>query len=248
VTLGILTLCLSILSRSSVNTPFGNTKVVLPSLVQTQSPTVTAPAQPDSPLVILSPRIISWNGQYLEVALDIINVSSKPIRAYAIKQRMEGEEGRLGVAVFTSFDLTNLSMLQPNQLSTTFDTYQASSGKEDHVVFFVDYVEFSDGTKWGLDSANFAERSAGQRAGAYILSKRLLKILNASDAVDVIKAIETGTANIEPPANRSDEWKEGFRGGCRSVASHLRRAQKSGSSGQVERELRKFAKRFPRAN
>jgi hypothetical protein len=199
-------------------------------------------------LVISSPRIISWDGQNLEVALDLINVSSKPIRAYAIKQRMEGEEGRLGVVMFTSSDLTNRLALQPNQSTTTFDVYQASSARQEHVIFFVDYVEFSDGTKWGLDSANFAERSAGQRAGAYILSKRLLKILNAANAAYVMRAIETGAASIEPPANRSDDWKQGFRDGCNSVASHLKRAQKSGSLSQVERELRKFAKRFERAN
>jgi hypothetical protein len=246
--LGILTLCLSILSRSTVNTPLLNTNAMIPSPLQTESPRVTAPAQPDSPLVILSPRIISWDGQYLEVALDLINVSSKSIRAYAIKQGLEGEEGRRGVATFTSFELTNLPALLPNQSTTTFDVYQTGAAKPENVMFFVDYVEFSDGTKWGLDSANFAERSAGQRACAYILSKRLLKILNVSDAADVMKAIEAGTANIEPPANRSDEWREGFRGGCKSVASQLRRAQNSGRLSQVESELRKFAKRFPRAN
>jgi hypothetical protein len=44
--LGILTLCLSILSRSTVNTPLLNTNAMIPSPLQTESPRVTAPAQP----------------------------------------------------------------------------------------------------------------------------------------------------------------------------------------------------------
>lgn len=245
--LGVLTLCLSILSRNSVNTPLASTGVPISLPVQTQSPSVTTQTQPGAPLV-MSVRIISWDGQNLEVGIDLVNVSSKPIRAYAIKQGLEGEETHSGQVMFTSLDLTNSSPVLPNQLTTNFDVYQASSAKEQQVIFFIDYVEFSDGTRWGLDSANFAERSAGQRAAAHILSKRLLKILNAGNAVDVMEAIEMGAARIEPPTNRSDDWKEGFRGGCNSVASHLKRAQKSGSLSQVESELKKFAKRFERAS
>ena len=242
--LGVLTLCLSILSRSSVSKPLASTKVAMPSPVQTQSPSVTAQTQPGAPLVISSPRIISWDGQNLEVAIDLVNVSIKPIRAYAIKQGLEGEKTRSGQVMFTSLDLTNSSALQPNQLTTNFDVYQASSGKEDHVIFFVDYVEFSDGTRWGLDSANVADRSAGQRAAAYILSKRLLKILNAGNPADVMTAIQRGATNIEPPSGRSTEWKEGFRLACKSIERHLKRAQMRGGLNQIDQELRQFGQRF----
>lgn len=242
--LGVLTLCLSILSRSSVNTPMASKKPVIPSPVQPQRPTVTAQTQPGAPLVISSPRIVSWDGQEVEVAMDLVNVSSKPIRAYAIKQGLEGEETHSGQVMFTSLDLTNSSTLKPNQLTTNFDVYQISSAKEDHVIFFVDYVEFSDGTKWGLDSANFAEHSAGQRAAAYILTKRLLKILNSGNPADVMTAIEMGATNIEPPSGRSSEFKEGFRVSCKSFERRLKRAQGKGGLNQVDQELRKFGQRF----
>jgi hypothetical protein len=244
--LGVLTLCIHL--RSSVNAPLASTKSAIPAPVQTQSPRVTAAVQLGAPLVISSPRIISWNGQDLEVGLDLINVSGKAIRAYAIKQGIEGVPAQSGVFLFTSLDLTNHAALEPGRSTTTFDVYQATSSNEDHVIFSVDYVEFSDGTRWGPDSANFAERSAGQRAAGYMLSKRLLKILNAGNVADVMRAIETGAASIEPLANRSDDWKEGFRQGYNSITSHLKRAQKNGSLSQVERELRKYAKRFERAD
>lgn len=248
VALGVLTLCLSILSHSNVNTPLASTRAVMPLPVQTQRPTVRTQTQAGAPLVISSPRIVSWDGQNAEVAIDLVNVSSKPIRAYAIKQALEGEETHSGQVMFTGLDLTNSSALKPNQLTTNFDVYQISSDKEEHVIFFVDYVEFSDGTKWGLDSANFAERSAGQRAAAYILTKRLLKILNTGNPVDVVTAIERGATNVEPPSGRSSEWKEGFRMGCKSLEQHLKRAQVKGGLNQIDRELREFGQRFKGAN
>lgn len=242
--LGVLTLCLGILSRNDLNTPSASARLVIPPPDRTQEPTVRAQTQLGAPLVISSLRIISWDGRNLEVAVDLVNVSRKPIRAYAIRQGLEGKETHSGQVMFTSFDLTNKSALQPNQLTTAFDVYRSSSGKEEQVIFLVDYVEFSDGTKWGVDSANFAERSAGQRAAAYILSKTLLKTLNTGNPADLMSAIETGATSIEPPSNRSDSWKEGFRQGCTSVAAHLKRAQKSGGMSQVERELSTFAKRI----
>lgn len=241
--LGVLMLCLGVLSRSSNNEPLTSAKVQNPSPMQAQAPTVTAQAQPGSPLVISAPRILSWNGQNLEIALDLFNVSSKPIRAYAVKQRLERDEHSRTVS-FTSLDLTNRMALATNQSTTDFEVVQVTTAREDQIVFSVDYVEFSDGSKWGADSANLAEHSAGQRAAVHILSKRLLKILNGGTPAGVMSALETGTASIEPPTNRSDDWKAGFRGGCNSMAAHLIRAQKSGSLDQVERELRKLAKRF----
>jgi hypothetical protein len=175
--------------------------------------------------------------------MDLVNVSSKPIRAYAIRQGLAGKETHSGHVTFTSFDLTNKAALQPNQLTTMADVHQSSSGKEEQVIFLVDYVEFSDGTKWGVDSANFAEHSAGQRAGAHIVSKRLLKILDFGTPADVLTAIESGATNIEPPSGRSYRWKEGFRVGCRSVADHLNRSHSKGGFAHVDRELRQLSER-----
>jgi len=247
VALGVLTLCFVILSRNSDYGSLARTRVLNPAPKVAQAPIITAPAQPGTPLAISRLRIISWNGHNLEVALDLINLSSKSIRAYAVKQRLLREE-RSKAVTFTSLDLTNRLPLSPDQSTTDFEVVQVTTAQEDQIVFSVDYVEFSDGTKWGADSANFADHSAGQRAAAHILSKRLLRILEEGNSSDVMAAIESGVESIEPPANRSAEWKAGFRGGSNSMAGHLKRAQKNGSLSQVERELRKLAKRFERQN
>jgi hypothetical protein len=241
--LGVLTLCLGILLRNGLNPPLASARLVIPRPQSTQEPTIRAETQPGAPLVISSSRIISWDGRNAEVAMDLVNVSSKPIRAYAIRQGLAGEKTHSGQVVFINRDLTNKPALQPNQLTTNFHVYQSSSGKEEQVIFLVDYVEFSDGTKWGVDSANFAEHSAGQRAAAHILSKRLLKILDSGTPADVLTAIESGATDIEPPSGRSNQWKEGFRAGCRSVAGHLKRSHTKGGFTHVDRELRQLGER-----
>ncbi len=244
--LGTLTLCLGILSRSNVANKMQERPVPTSSSqkAQTRTPILSTQTPPDAPLVISSPRIISRDGESIEVAIDLVNVSSKPIRAYAIKQALDADVTRSGQVLFTNLDLTNRSVLQPNQVTTIFDVYQRDVAKEETVVFLVDYVEFSDGTKWGADSANITERSAGQRACAYILSKRLLKTLNNSGPSDVIRVIDKGAANIEPPSGRPAEWKEGFRQGCKSIEQQLKRVQENGGLNQLDHELREFGQRF----
>lgn len=242
--LGVLTLCVTILSRSNVDTPLARTKPASPPQAQGKMPTVTTQLQPQAPLAISALRTVSWDGQSLEVAMELVNVSSKSIRAYAVKQALEGDASS-GQVMFVSLEANNKTALQPNQLTTTFDVYQASSTKEEqHVVFGVDYVEFSDGTKWGLDSGKSAERSEGQRAAGSILTKRLLQIEAAGSPAAVMNAIEKGEANIEPPAHRSEEWKEGFRLGCKSIEQHLKRAQMRGGLSQLDRDLRQLGQRF----
>lgn len=247
-TLGVLTLCLGLLSRNGSNAPLASTKKSPPLPIQTQAPAITAQTQTDTPLLISSPRILSWDGQDGEFAFELINVSGKPIRAYAIKQEVKAGGAQLSSLSFSNLDLTNSPPLQPTQSVTNFDTCPAVSKKEQRITLSVDYVEFSDGTKWGVDSAKSADRSAGQRAVASLISKRLLKILNDGNLNDVMSAIEAGAANIEPPAGVSEEWKEGFRSGSNSIAARLKNAQKRGGLSQVEQKLRELAERFKGAN
>jgi len=242
-TLGVLTLCLSLLSRSGSNAPLASVKE--PQLqVQTQAPVIAVKPQVDTPLLIAAPRIISWDGQDGEFAYELINASGKPIRAYAIMQRVEAGSTQSSSISFSNLDLTSSPSLQPNQSLTDFDTCPAISEKERQISLSVDYVEFSDGTKWGKDTAKSAERSAGQRAAASLISKRLLKILNEGDSSNVMSAIEAGAAHIEPPAGHSDEWKEGFRNGSNSVVARLKSVQKRDGSRQFEQKLRQLAERF----
>jgi len=238
--LGVLTLCFAILSRN--NSSMVTKKALSGSLTQTKAPSIRSQVQPGGPLSISALRPVSWDGHNLEVAMDLVNVSSKAIRAYAIKQGLE-TEARSSKVLFISLDGSNKPPLQPNQMTTTFDVYEPSSADDQQLNFSVDYVEFSDGTKWGPDSANSAERSEGQRAAAYLVTQRLLKILNNGRPNDVLAAIDNGEAKIQPPSGRSSEWKEGFLSGCKSTEERLKRAQ---VAGRLDKELRELAQKFTR--
>jgi hypothetical protein len=212
--------------------------------VQAQSPTLTVQTQPDTPLVISSPRIVSSNGQYVDIAYDLTNVSSKPIRAYAVKQELEAGATRLSTFLFINLDLSNKPALDVNCSVTDFDTSELKAGTEEHVSFAVNYVEFVDGTNWGSDSAKLAETSAGQRAAAGAISKQLMRILIESGPTEVMRTIEGGTINNEPPAGSSEGWKEGFRQGWNAIADRLKRAQAKAGLNQLEVELRQLDQKF----
>lgn len=242
--LGILIVCLSILSRSSDSLSSPRKEIPAGLRTQSRAPSVIAKPQADAPLVISSPRVVSWDGQDLEVALDVVNVAKKAIRGYALGLSVQGEGAPSGQIMFVNLDLSNNSPLTPNRITTIFDVHQVSSAKENQIAYFVDYVEFSDGSKWGADSGNNEQRSAGQRAAAQILSKRLLAILNSGGSADVMTAIEKGAANIEPPSERSEEWKEGFRRACASISQRLKMVQNRKGSRLIDPELRQLAQRF----
>jgi hypothetical protein len=247
-TLGILTLCLSLLSRNGTNTPFANTKESPSVLIQTQAPIIEVQTQNGTPVLITSPRILSWDGQHGEFAFELLNMSGQSVRAYAIKERAEAGGSQSSSVMFINLDLTQAPRLQPSQAITNYDTYQASSEKQQRLTLSVDYVEFSDGTKWGFDSAKSSERSAGQRAAAYLISKRLLKVLDEGTPNDVLNALESGAANGELSKGQSEEWKEGFHSGNNSVSMQLKNAQKKGGAAQVEQKLRQLADKFKGVN
>lgn len=234
---------LVIISRQNSDAQLAATTPQRAQLAETPPPILTLQPQMGTPLVMSAPRIVGGDEEYKEVAFDLINVSDKPIRAYAIKQDVEVEGiPRSRSVLFINLDLTNSPMLQINQLITEGDTFDLIPSKEAHVSLSIDYVEFSDGTSWGPDSAKSAERSAGQRAAMLVLSKRLRRFLSAGNPDEVMSAIETDAASIEPPAGRSDEWKGAFRLARNSIVSHLKRAQAKGGLSQVDRELRRFSK------
>jgi hypothetical protein len=241
IALTVLIVCLVIISRQNSDAQLATTTPQRAQLAKTPPPIVTVQPQMDTPLVVSAPRIVGGNQEYKEIAFDLINVSDKPIRAYAIKQEEEVAGTRLGTVILINLDLTNSPRLPVNQLTTAFNTFDLIPSKEAHVSLSIDYVEFSDGTTWGPDSANSADRSAGQRAAMQVLSKQLRSLLSVDNPNEVMSAIKTAAASIEPPADRSDEWKGAFRLALSSIVSHLKRTQAKGGLNEVDRELRRFS-------
>ena len=241
--LAILTLCLVIVYRNGGSAPLASPQE--PQAASRQVTTIIAQEQTDTPLAITGIALnapVSSDSPFVDFGFSVVNVSLKPIRAYAIRQIVTAA----GITVGGGVSLYNLqlanSRLLPHESELVYQNANAVSKKETKIIVSVDYVEFSDGTKWGTDSSKSAERAAGQRSGARAQSEKLLDLLNAGNAEDVVNVIGTGAVGIAPPLDRSSEWTEGFRSGAVIVVNRLKRAQEKGGPNELEKELRKLSK------
>jgi len=209
---------------------------------QPQAPIIMARNEPGSPLVISAERQLPKTERAPEIAFNVTNVTTRTIIAFAI--RVEAAAGDLTPT--SKILLQNLALsatdLPPNGSLNNFDTYENLSSEQHRITLSVDYVEFSDGKKWGLDSLKSSDRVAGSRAALETLITRLPKIIRGASANDLATTLES-MVNIEPPPQHSEEWTDGFRWATRSVASRLKRANQTGGLSQVNAELSKFTKR-----
>lgn len=206
---------------------------------QPEAPIIVSRNEPGSPLVISAERQLAKTEQDPEIAFNVTNVTNRTITAFAIKLEVAS-----GSRVVNTVSLSNLELsatdLPPNRSLSKFDTYENVSNSQHRVTLSVDYVQFSDGQKWGSDSAKSAERVSGQRAAVETLTARLPGIIRATNANDLGNVLES-VADIEPPSQHSDEWNDGFRKATRSVANRLKRANQAGGLGQVNTELSRYA-------
>jgi len=246
--LSILTLSFILVSHSGGSSSF-RPSAETSGVSANQEPTVTAEVQGDSPLVITSLKSegrVAPDSQFVEFGFYVINVSVKPIRAYAIKQEIAADGTKMGGGVsLYNPQLTN-SLLRPNQSAFIADTSNFTSDKKNTISLSVDFVEFADGTKWGRDSVKSSERAAGQRAGAYNISQRLLEGLNDGKVEDVIHQMEA--ANVELADDHSEEWKSGFRAGRIAILNRLKHVKAEHGPTEFERELRRLGQTFKDQN
>jgi hypothetical protein len=230
-TLSILVACLLIFSND-VNHPL----LAISKKSQEPPPSVLVRPQQSVPLRISSTVINSNNPLEPEVSFIVKNISGKPVGAYAIRYVATfGRANSEGVIVRNSNSVH--SNLQPGQWeegSLNGDTY---SDAVQNIELIVDFVEFTDGTTWGQDKFETAERLAGQRAGARAETDRLLKLEQAKGSAALIDAISREDTNINPPADRSPAWINGFREGINFKRGRLRRANIQRGMNGVANEL-----------
>lgn len=209
----------------------------MPSL-QAQAPIIVARNEPNSPLVISAERQLAKSEQGPEVLFNVTNVTNKTITAFAIRLDVA-----FGSKLVSTVSLDNLELsatnLPPSRSLARSDTYENLAEGQHQITLSVDYVQFSDGIRWGSDSGKSAERVAGQHAAIKMLTMRLPTVMPTLDAKELPDILES-MANIEPPAQHSDEWNDGFRGGARSLTNRLKRANQAGGLARVSDELSRF--------
>ena len=209
---------------------------------QPQAPVIVAHNNPGSPLVISAERQLPKTEPAPEIVFNVTNVTNKTIIAFAI--RVEEAAGQLtptSKILLQNLELSATDLL-PNRSLSNSDTYENVSSEQHRITLSVDYVEFSDGKKWGVDSLESSEKVAGSRAGLEMLMTRLPETIRATNANELANVLES-MGNIEPPPQHSEEWNYGFRWATRSVANRLKRANQTGGLSQVNTELSRFTTR-----
>ena len=202
--------------------------------------------QPDSPLQ-LSEETASWSitkddkgriWHKLSGSFVIKNVSNKPIFAYTIRNftsDCKTDKSSTSFAIASS----QKSILQPGQ-SKPADLGDSgySPDRLPEIKLAVDYVEFTDGTTWGMDLSQSAQTSAGVRAGRKIGKEHLLKVKEQNGINEVIKTLDNPPV-ISPPENQNPKWQSGFKTGLKYFLFGLKRVYKEKGVEGLESELQK---------
>jgi hypothetical protein len=238
-----LILCLSFFVRTGSEAQDPSAERKVPSFTQSVAPVILTETPADAPITISAAHQVSSDPSDDEIAFMVTNVSSKPIAAFAVRQDVEvGGVSQRTVALL-HLELSN-RVLNPNESLPQYSTYSARSGERHRITLAGQYVLFADGTTWGIDSNDFTQRLAGERAAGFLLSHQLLKIVQAGNTGNIDRALDNDIANLEPPASRSPEWKEGFRRARSSLIQRLKQAESKGGSARVDNEVRQLANTF----
>jgi hypothetical protein len=199
-------------------------------LVLAQAPVISIIPQPDAPIRISLGKVVSDNPSAPAFEYSIVNVSHKPIRAHALRID-DGLRGSL-LSILT-FPLQS-GQTQPGTYGD-----KTSSPPPKGIEMSVDFVEFVDGTTWGPDTTNAAERVAGHYAGRRAERDRLLKLLEEGGTQAVISAIEADDVQIVPQSRRSERWEENYRLGVKYYGLGVRRTYKNEGVAAMDTSLRK---------
>jgi hypothetical protein len=199
-----------------------------PISILSNAPLVLQLAQPESKDV---------DPQDPEVSLVISNMTDKPVSAYAIKYEivLNGQLRPGGVEL--SYISAVRSLFQPKQTQTSDINGVHYSSPIEQIIVSIDFVEFTDGTTWGVDTYSSSEVLAGMRAGALAATKYLHRLLTAQGAASFAATLERTADNISIPAGYASKWQEGFQRGVASITERAKREIENFSMVEIERVL-----------
>jgi hypothetical protein len=202
-----------------------------------QSLLVLVKDQPDTPLKVINIKDTSTSLYMPDINLVVQNTSLKSIRAYAI--RYDIGSGKIN---FNGLELSigagSKADLQPDKSEIIEVGAGANySSPIDSITIAIDFVEFEDGTTWGLDIGKTRERLDGMRAGSHAAIGLLVKLTKTDGIPAVISIIETASIDITPPANRSPEWLNGFHQGIGLIQGRLKNTYADKGIAEMERAL-----------
>ena len=207
---------------------------------QTPGPRIIIAEQTGSPLLVLSNGVDSSNVLEPHYWYSVTNNSDKPISAYAIQERVSlGPGTPILSTAFVHLPAEQL-LLRPH-VSKQEDggVGKAYAKAPIEITISVDFIEFADGSRWGVDVGKSGERLDGQRAGGKAATKKYREVLD-NKGIQGLELALTNANLIKPESERqSVDWQDGFNVGVNIVKSRLARAKlKDGPEG-IKSELDK---------
>ncbi|MCA1620446.1 MAG: hypothetical protein LC795_14280 [Acidobacteria bacterium] len=174
-----------------------------------------------------------------EVFFTATNVGVKPVRAYTVRVT-HGAETQEGGGCFLDSAAKPGKILQPNQ-SASRSTWRPAqpSDTQPAVELALDFVEFTDGSTWGADTCQSAERLGGLRAGGRAAKAHFKKKLDEWGVDALVKKLYADDSTLAPPDGHSEAWKAGFRGAVNSYRERIRQANVEGGLLEVEDALQR---------
>jgi hypothetical protein len=192
--------------------------------------------QPGSPLSIGNMVIAeSEDGQMPEITFTVTNKSDKVIIAYAIKHEGAFGQGPL-TGVIANISPDSERALLPGRSPQMEIAGIEYSGMPETMILSVDFVEFADGTRWGLDTMKTGERVDGTRAGVQAVRDALMPILKTAGVDAVVQLLDTIEPQADQSSLRSSEWLDSFSTGVKWMRERVRR--KGRDYSKIEKELR----------
>lgn len=212
------------------------------ALASIKTPDINVKKQKDTPLVI-SATYADLNALKPTYGYSLTNVSDKTIRAFTIQG--DAFYGRLNIkesgATFSHLTSKKL-LLRPNESCQETAGGNATYTEEvNEIVLSVDFVEFDDGTTWGVDYYKSKEQLEGQRAGARVALENFRKKLETSGFEMFSKEIDKDSIDfaLQADTSKSSKWKNGFQSGIGIVRNRLKRAIDNLGYEGVKQELQK---------
>jgi hypothetical protein len=200
------------------------------AIISAQAPVISITPQPDAPIRISLGKILSDNPYEPAFEYSLLNVSDKSIRAHVIRT----DDWLMGSTLSIHKFPWESRKTQPG----SYGENMKSSEPIERVRISIDFVEFVDGTTWGPNTTNAAERLAAHHVGWRAERDRLLNLLEEGGTTAVITDIEPDDIQITPPSGHSAHWEGGYRLGVRHYRHDLRHAYSQQGVAAMETLLR----------
>jgi hypothetical protein len=210
------------------------------SLSQTKDLRIVTTKQTNSPLLLLSTGVESTNPLEPHYWYSVTNISDKPVSAYAITQRVSLGPGSPIISTsFTYLPSDNL-LLRPHESRQENGGIGKTYPKAPiEITLNVDFVEFTDGTRWGEDSGKSGDRLDGLRSGGREAIKKYRAVLDHKGVAGLEVAMSDSSFLKPAFEGRSTDWQDGFRTGVNIVTQRLMSAKIKGGLDGVKSELDK---------